>query len=676
MLLHRETGNLYVHKCLTTPKDPSIGVFKGLEAVMSEYDIPPENLCKIVHGTTLTSNTIIERTGARTGMITTKGFRDVLGIGREGKYDIYDLDIEFAKPLIPRYLIREVEERIRSDRELITTLDLDEGRSMAQELIKENGVVSIAVCLLHSYLNNVHEKRIKEMIITEFPGIYVSISSEISPRIGEYPRFSTTAANAYVQPLVDNYLAKIEDGLKQRSIQGNLYIMTSSGGTITPQTARLYPVLLLESGPAAGVIASNFIGRKIDAGDILSFDMGGTTTKGSIIRDGAPMKRYEFEAARVHRFKEGSGIPLSIPNIELIEFGAGGGSIAQIDERGLIRVGPASAGADPGPACYAMGGENPTITDADLILGYLDPNFFLGGEMILSSALAEKAIAKFIAEPLGLDLTEAAWGIHETANEDIISAFREIAVKKGVDLRDFDLIAFGGAAPTHVCRIARGLGIRRMIVPLRAGVASALGLLVSPMLFDLSQTYKVVLDDLSPETCREIFESMVRRGVSILSDAGYSEEEIRISKRLDMRYLGQGYEIEIEVPDSGLLIEDAEQEKRELRSIFEAEYKGKYSILLEEPIEIVNFKVTVVGPDPKLSLRVATQPVDGAVKGQRDIYFLKHRDFVECPVYDRYRLSTGTIVEGPAVVEERECTCVIEPGFKGQVDELFNLVVW
>jgi len=674
-LVYEETGTMVVHKQLTTPFDPSVAVLEGVRTLLEVQKVPIDQVHSIVHGTTLVTNAVIERKGAVTGMLTTAGFRDILDIARERRYDLFDLRLVFPEPLIPRSLRFEVKERIRYDGEVLHPLDMDEVQKATLPLMSKYEIESLAVCLLHSYINPVHERQIQSFLNKKFPDLYVSTSSDLFPFMREYDRFTTTVVNAYVQPIVDRYLKHIESGLQRLGFRGLLYIMTSSGGTVTPATARRFPVRMLESGPAAGVLMSASLGRGLGLPNLLSFDMGGTTAKGALIREGVPRKKYEMEVARVHEFKQGSGLPIQTPVIDMIEIGAGGGSIAEVDDRGLIRVGPRSAGAYPGPACYGKGGKHATLTDADLVLGYLDPHFFLGGRMTLDRAASEQVIQQNIAKPLGLDLTAGAWGIHEIINEDVARAFRIHASERGVDYRNCSMIAFGGSGPVHALRVACKLKIPRVVLPLGAGVFSAFGLLVSPLSFDVLRSFRIALEHLNSDRFAEQFEPLVYKASELLIESGIKPTEIHITRRLDMRYQGQGFEIEVLLPETreiGNLIS-------QIPALFAQTYKKVFSIsLIDEPIEIVNWKVEATGPLPKIGGKFGfdeAKPSGKALKGKRLVYFHEMKAYIDCPIYNRYMLEPGTILKGPALVEEKESTCAIGAGDTGEVDAQYNLVI-
>ena len=674
-LVDDDTGRTAVHKQLTTPGDPSRAVLEGVGVLLARQGVPISKVSSIVHGTTLVTNAVIERRGSPTGMLTTAGFADVLDIGKERRYDLYDLRLSFQAPLVPRVLRREISERIRDDGVVLTPVDLGEVEAAVRSLVETHHIESLAVCFLQAYLNPVHELEVKAHLNRCFPTLYVSTSAEVSPFIREFERFTTTTVNAFVQPIVDRYLARLEGGLEQLGFSGRLYIMSSSGGTVTPATARRYPVRMLESGPSAGILMSAAVGRSLQLPNLLAFDMGGTTAKGALVRDGQPQKKYEMEVARVHEFKRGSGLPVQTAVVDMIEIGSGGGSLAEVDDRGLLRVGPRSAGADPGPACYRRGGERAAVTDADLTLGYLDPGFFAGGTLSLDAQASSRAIAGVVGTRLSLDPVAGAWGIHEVANEDIARAFRIHASERGVDFRGCAMVAFGGAGPLHAVRVAAKLRIPTVILPLGAGVFSAFGLLASPLCFDAMRTLRVALADLDPSQLDAGFEPLVAEATGFLREAGVEQGQIRIVRRLDMRYAGQGFEVEVTLPDSA----DATACVTLLPELFVRAYEQVFSLsLIDEPIELVNWKVEALGPLPVMEMRHGLDEEavsEGPLKARRAAYFPDGGGFVDCPVYDRYRLQPGSVIEGPALVEERESTCVIGPGQTGRIDSFHNLVV-
>ena len=674
-LVNESSGTMTIYKHLTTPNDPSQCVLDGARNLLAGQDVSFDQVRIVVHGTTLVTNAVIERRGALTGMLTTAGFRDVLDIARERRYDLFDPRLVFPKPLIPRSLRLEVHERIRYDGKVIEALDLDEVRGSVYSLVDRCKIESLAVCLLHSYKNPIHEQQVRALLTKEFPKLHVSTSAEVFPFMREYERFTTTAINAYAQPMVDRYLERVETGFQQLGFDGKLHIMTSSGGTVTPTTARRLPVRILESGPTAGALMTAHIGRVLELPNLLSYDTGGTSSKGAFIRNGRPEKKYEMEVARVHGFKQGSGLLVRTPVIDMMEIGTGGGSIAEVDERGLIQVGPRSAGADPGPACYGRGGTDATLTDANLVLGYLDPDFFVGGGMKLNRAASERAILENIGRPLGLNVTSAAWGIHEIANENCAQAFRVHASERGVDYRNCSMVAFGGCGPSHGVRVARKLKVPRVIFPFGAGVFSAFGLLVSPLSFDVVRSRRILFDGLNPALFIEQFQTLIDEASDLLKQAGVTESDIRITRRLDMRYQGQGFEIEVLLPPT----DDVVALLGQIPSLFARSYEETFSLSsIEEPTEIVNWKVEASGPMPEVRGEYIPDGVVTSMtglKGKRPVYFSELKSYTECPVYDRYVLQSGTTLEGPVIVEERESTSMIGIGDTVRVDAAYNLIV-
>jgi N-methylhydantoinase A len=673
VLIDDETGRRAVGKVLTTPDDPSEGVENGLVELLDREGVEARQVGTIVHGTTLVTNALIERRGARTALLTTEGFRDVLAIGTEHRYDMYDVFIEKPEPLVPRGLRYGVRERSLDDGSVMLELDEEQVRSIVAEL-HERDVRAVAVSFLHSFRNPAHERRVGEILADEAPEMSVSLSSEVAPEIREYERTSTTVANVYTRPLVEGYLTSLEERLERLGLVGSLYIMLSNGGTASAKTARRFPVRLLESGPAAGALAAAFYGRAMDLPDVLSFDMGGTTAKACLIEGGEALGANEFEVARVYRFKKGSGLPVKISAIEMIEIGAGGGSIASIGPLGLPKVGPASAGSDPGPACYGRGGEEPTVTDADLALGYLDPDFFLGGKMRLDRDAALRALQK-IARPLGLDAVQAAWGIHQVVNENMANAARVHAVERGKDPRAYPLFAFGGAGPVHGYRVARALGVRRFVSPLGAGATSAFGFLCAPLSFDFVRSLYGRLDDLDWPEVNGALGEMEEEGRDLLRASGVADAEVGVRRLCEMRYVGQGHEVAVELPDGYLGSEDANR----LSDLYRKEYRRLYGRDGPDvPLETITWRLEVSSPRPEILLHNGESSAgdsEDARKGEREIFLPEDEGFATVPVYDRYPLCPGATFDGPAVIEERESTVVLGPGCRAEVDGARNLVV-
>jgi N-methylhydantoinase A len=671
-LFNAARNEMFIHKQLTTSDDPSRAVLEGSTHLLARKGVAMAELESISHGTTLVTNAVIERRGARTGMLTTEGFRDVLDMARETRYDLFDLRLKFPAPLVPRNLRREVAERVKFDGTVDRELDLDAVRAAISELV-DLGIEALAICFLHSYANPAHEKAARELAEREFPDLYISTSADIFSNMREYERWTTATVNAYTQPLFDRYLQRLTDGLAADGFTGRLLVMTSSGGMLAPEAARRYPVRALESGPAAGALMSAFHGRALKIPNLLSFDMGGTTAKGALVNDYQPLKQYDMEIARLHDFKRGSGLPVKVPVIDMVEIGSGGGSLAEVDERGLIRVGPRSAGADPGPACYGKGGKAAALTDANLVLGYLDAEFFLGGDMKLDVAAARAAIENSVATSLSVTVERAAWGMYEIINEDVARAFRIHASERGFDYRSASMVAFGGSGPVQAMAVARKLKIPRVVFPAGAGVMSAFGLLASPLAFELARSELCTVAALDAKSFAAGFRTMEEEASYLLREAGVETADIRLRYRLDMRYQGQGYEIEVALPDSSSLAEIF----KDLPKLFLKTYASTFSSSsLDEPLEIVTWKVEALGPEASLSdgFRLESASDSGnALKGSRQAYFTDQ--YYDCPVYERGLLTPDMEVIGPALIEERESTCVIGPGDVVRVDARRNLIV-
>ncbi|MEM7585166.1 MAG: hydantoinase/oxoprolinase family protein [Acidobacteriota bacterium] len=676
IVVDTRTGAFHIGKTLTTVEDPSAAVENVLTDVLGQADVAFGELRHLIHGTTLVTNALIERKGALTALLTTRGFRDAIEIGREARYDLYDLMLEKPRPLVPRYLRFEVDQRTLLDGSTQTELDEAAVAALAQEL-DEQGVEALAVTFLHSFANPEAERRAAAIVREVAPELRVSLSSDVVPEIREFERASTTIANVYVQELVEKYLRRLELRLERLGFGGSFYLMLSSGGIATVDTAVRFPVRLLESGPAAGALAANAYGLAAGYDDLISFDMGGTTAKICVIDRGEPLIAPEFEVDRVYRFAKGSGLPIKLPVIELIEIGTGGGSIARVDALGLLKAGPDSAGASPGPACYGLGGSEPTITDANLILGYLDPAYFLGGQMQLDLEAARRSIQQRIAEPLGMSVEQAAWGIHQIANENMANAARVHALERGKDPRRFPLFAFGGAGPVHAYRIAHSLGSPTLIAPLGAGVMSTVGFLTAPLAFDFVRSWITELEAIDWHRANRLFEAMEREGTELLSRSGVARDEVHHRRQVDMRYVGQGHEIRVELPD-GIVSGD---EAAPLRARFEQVYRELYE--RSGPavaVEILNWRVISAGPSPRIRLAVETRgnglgEARDAQKGARPAFFPEASGFVDTAVYDRYRMAPGMAFAGPAIVEERESTVVVGPGASCRIDRHHNLIV-
>jgi N-methylhydantoinase A len=659
-----------VDKMLTTPEDPSEAIEAVLARGLSRIGRSIADLDLVVHGTTLVTNAIIERRGSTTALLTTQGFRDVIEIGRERRYELYDLMVELPRPLVPRHLRFDVPERVLANGEVETPLDVDHVRRLAGEL-DDAGVEAVAISFLHSFTNPEHERLARDAVLSAAPRMRISVSSEVVPELREYERTSTTVANVYVQALIDRYLSELRERLGRAGFGGQLYVMLSSGGVASVDTASRLPIRLLESGPAAGALAAATYGRANGRDDLLSFDMGGTTAKLCVIEDGAPLVADDFEVDRVYRLQRGSGIPVKMPVVDMIEIGVGGGSIARVDALGLLKVGPRSAGAHPGPVCYGLGGTQPTVTDADLVLGYLDPEYFLAGRMRLDAGAACAAIEREVAGPLGLSVEEAAWGIHTIVNENMANAARVHAVERGKDPVVLPLFAFGGAGPAHAMGVAAALGSSSVVAPLAAGVMSAIGFLTSPLAFDFVRSWRCRLDELDWRSANDLLEGMEAEGTGLLTGSGLSPAEVRHARYADMRYVGQGHEVRVALPDGAL------RDAGTLAERFDREYRRLYGRAGPRvPVEIINWRVVSSGPRPSLELsQEDAGPVRDAVKGSRRAYFPAAEGSVDTPVYDRYALRPGTRFAGPAIVEERESTLVVMPKHTVDVAADLSLVI-
>jgi N-methylhydantoinase A/oxoprolinase/acetone carboxylase beta subunit len=667
-------GRLETYKTLTTPTDPSLAVRDGWRVLLERVAGTGADVDTAIHATTLITNALIERKGAHTALLTTQGFGDVLDTQREMRYDIYDLHSPPVQPLIPRGMRWEIPERLNSFGEVVQPLD-EQALEKAIAALRACGVQAVAVCFLHAYRNPVHEQQTGSRLAEALPGAAVSLSHEVAPEIREYERMSTTVANAYVQPLAGGYIARLERDLAAGGFRRRLYFMLSSGGITTAETATRFPIRLLESGPAAGALAAVFYGEHLGTGDLVAFDMGGTTAKMCLVKGGQPAQARTFEIARVHRFKRGSGLPVRIPSIEMIEIGAGGGSIAWVDEMGLLKVGPESSGADPGPACYGLGGTRPTVTDADLLLGYLNPGYFLGGRMPLDRAAAERAVGR-IASHLDLDLAEAAWGIHQIVNENMISATRVHVAERGEDPRRLVLLAFGGAGPVHAYAIARALKMRGYVCPAGAGVTSALGLLTAPAAFDFARTFVAPLTRDRLAALEAACTELETLGRARLREAGVPVAKMRFERGADLRHRGQGHEIVVDLPWRSLAKVDLE---RQLRPHFFARYEALYGHAHRHlDLEVVTCRLRATGPRPAVKLPPASatgRPPAAARKGSRPVYVPSLHRYRNVPVFAREHLPAGARLAGPAVVEEKDSTALIGPGAVARVDAFLNLIV-
>lgn len=668
VLLDDQTGEIRTGKCLTTPGDPSDAVEEGMRMLEAGTPDFVAKLDELIHGTTLVINAIIERKGAKTGLITTKGFRDVLEIGREMRYAPYDIFAEFPRPLIPRRHRLEVDERVRSDGSVLKALEPEEARQVVRNLLGM-GVESIAVCLLNSFENPTHELMLQEIIEQEAPNLSVSISYRVLPQIKEYERTSTTVTNAYVKPLTGRYLSKLAGRLETIGFRGKLFIMLSSGGVTSLDTAAEFPVRIIESGPTAAVIAGQYYGKHFNISEMFCFDMGGTTAKSCLIQKGVAGVVPTFEVGRVQRFMKGSGLTIQVPVVDLMEIGAGGGSIAKVSKLGTLQVGPESSGAVPGPICYGRGGTDPCVTDADLLLGYLAPDYFLGGTMKLDQEGARRGVEEKIAKPLGVSFIQAVWGIHDLINETMAAAAKTHIAEKGGNPKLVTIVAFGGAGPVHAYGLAKKLGAPRLLVPPNAGVGSAMGFFTAPRAFDLLRSHKVSLTDVVFEDIEHIFQGLEGDSAKILKkEAG--DEVLHFERSLDMRFVGQGSEINVPVPAGDF----TRIEKAQVRKLFDDAYEKLYGRTYpESEVEFINFKVRASLPERLLQLPKISggqkHSLEEAIKGQRPAYSPLARDFIPYTVYDRYQLFPGARFSGPAIIEEKESTLIVGEDGRISTDE-------
>ncbi|MGA7329029.1 MAG: hydantoinase/oxoprolinase family protein [Rhodomicrobium sp.] len=650
-------------KVLTTPHAPELGVIEGINTVLRASGLPPSGIGLLLHGTTLATNAIIERKGARTALITTRGFRDVLALRNESRYDQYDLNIVLPEPLVPRYLRLEVPERLDHRGRVLLPLDEDAVRKLVPYL-RNQGVESIAIGYLHGFVNPDHERRTAEILAEELPNIPISLASEVSPEMREWERFSTAAANAYVQPLMSSYLKRLEREVREIGIAAPLFTMLSGGNLTTIDTACRFPIRLVESGPAGGAIFSASIARECEIGKVLSFDMGGTTAKICLIDNYTPQTSRSFEVARVGRFKKGSGLPLRIPVIEMVEIGAGGGSVARVDGMGRIAVGPESAGADPGPASYGRGGEKPAVTDANLLLGRYDPERFAGGSLQLDSSAAEAAVMKSVGQPLGMDASMAALGVVEIVDENMANAARVHAVESGKTYPGRTMIAFGGGGPVHGTRIAEKIGIERVMIPSGAGVGSAIGFLRAPVGYEVVRSLYQRLSTFDFEAVNALLAAMADEAASIVSQGSFGTEtaERRVAY---MRYVGQGHEIAVTLPARSLASTDA----KEILRLYEEEYIRFYNRPVPgSDVEVLSYSVTVSTrpPAPAKAPAAATR-FSAEPSRSQTVRDTASGEVSTWDVYDRENLRAGAVFRGPGIVAEAETSTLVGLGWSGRV---------
>ena len=659
----------FTTKTLTTKSQPETGVLAGIETVLTQAKINPSQVETIIYGTTLATNLLIERRGAPVALVTTLGFRDVVEMRNENRFEQYDINIELPTPLVPRSQRLVVSERIGADGRILKPLNEDEVRALIPHLL-EKKIQSVAVGFLHSYRNNSHEQRAREIICAEAPELDVTLSSEVSPEMREFERISTACANAYVQPLMSRHLGSLASQLRTQGLDCPLFLMLSGGGITTLETAIRFPVRLVESGPAGGAIFSSFIASQLGLSRVLSYDMGGTTAKVCLIDDGEPHTSRTFEVAREYRFLKGSGIPINIPVIEMVEIGAGGGSIADVDSMNRIRVGPESADSEPGPASYNLGGTAPTVTDADLLLGRLNPENFAGGSIRLNVENASKALDSVIGSKLGFKTSHTALGVSEIVDENMSNAARVHAIESGVDIETYTIVAFGGAAPIHAARLAEKLNIQKIVIPPGAGVGSALGFLQAPVSYEVIRSYYQRLDNLDYHGINQLLHSMRKEATDVV-EPGAQGQKTREIRTAFMRYIGQGHEVSVEIP---VKLEEAEldsQSSGRLTIAFETEYTRLYGRTIPSlEIEILTWSllVSTKGSDGR-AIKMSAKSYAPDTTEFRKLMDAESGEFNDAAVYDRSSLSPGAKIEGPVIVTESDTATVITRRFEGQVTD-------
>ena len=659
-------------KVLTTPRTPEAGVFEALGAVLDRTGAAPGDVDLFVHGTTLATNALIERKGARTAFLTTRGFRDILEMGFEKRFEQYDVFMDKPDPLVPRRLRFDVAERVSAHGRVLVPLDRGQVRAVAAAC-REAGVEAIAVGLLHSYAHPAHEEAIREVLATELPGVTVCLSSEVCSEIREYERFSTTCANAYVRPLIAGYLHRLRDGLVERGMTCPFYLMMSGGGVTTVANAARFPIRLVESGPAGGAILAGHVARECRLAQALSLDMGGTTAKICLIENGSPERSRTFEVARRYRDLKGSGLPVRIPVIEMVEIGAGGGSIARVDEMSRIRVGPESAGSEPGPACYGRGGARATVTDANLALGKLDPERFAGGKIGLDGDRAADALARDVGARLGLDGHWPAVGVVEMVDENMANASRVHAIERGKVVARHTMVAFGGGAPLHAGRLAQKLGIERVVIPRGAGVGSAIGFLLAPIAYEVVRSLAVDLGAFDAGAVNSMLDEMREEATSVVRAGAPAGAELAVTRVVELRYVGQGHELRIAIEDGPLTPEHGGR----LKDAFEVRYQAVYGLTIDGlDIQSVSWSLTVATEAPRAA--AATMPEIRSPtrsESRRNVYDSGLGEIVRCPVYSRFDLAPGTAVTGPAIIAEDETSTYVPASFRAALNSFGYIVM-
>jgi len=659
-------------KVLTTTQAPELGVIEGIGLVLEQSGISPADIGVFIHGTTLATNALIERKGAKTAFITTRGFRDILEQGYEKRFDHYDLMIDRSVPLVPRTLRFTVEERLSADGDVLVPLDESALLSLAQQLRGEN-VKAVAIGFLHAYAHDGHERRVREILSAALPGdVTICISGEVAPEIREFERFSTVVANAYVRPLMAGYLHRLRDQLRGMKMDCPLFLMMSGGGLTTLETAARFPIRLVESGPAGGAILASEIAAECALPEVVSFDMGGTTAKICLLSNGEPERARKFEIARAYRDMKGSGIPVRIPVIEMVEIGAGGGSIARVDKLNRITVGPDSAGSTPGPVCYGRGGTEPAVTDANLALGKIDPAYFAGGKIKLDEVSAKGALQKAIGDPLGLKDFWPAAGVTEIVEENMANAARVHAIERGRDIAACTMIAFGGGAPLHACRLAEKVGVKTIIVPMGAGVGSAIGFLRAPIAYEVTRSAAVSLDAFNAKTVNALLQHMTADARAVVEPA-LNKTKATVQIIADCRYVGQGHEIRVTVPVKTL--KDADGKK--LKAAFEAQYEQVYGLRIpNQEAEAITWSVTVssLAKKPKRAAKTSAKSTPKP-RGKRLIYDPALGKQVMAPVYWRFDMKPGATFKGPAIIAEDETSTIVGANFKAKINSLGYIIL-
>jgi N-methylhydantoinase A len=663
VLIDDKTKRINITKVPSTPRSPDQGVLNGIKKVSSLFSVGPSGIDFLIHGTTVATNALIERKGIETALIVTQGFRDVLHIARQVRPKLYNFFERRPDPFIPKVLRFEVPERILYTGDVRKPLDEEAVRFIAEQ-IAERKIGVVAVCLLHSYANPSHEQRVREILLERVPGLKVSLSSEVLPEFKEYERMSTTVINAYVMPIVEKYLHQIQGSLKQLHVRSDLHIMQSNGGVMTSETAGQKSVHTVLSGPAAGVLGGVTLSRMVGEENVITIDMGGTSFDVSLAYRGQPTFTMESDIG---------GHIIKIPMIDIKTLGAGGGSIAWVDQGGALQVGPQSAGAEPGPACYGLGGKEPTVTDANIVLGYLNPGYFLGGEMKLNVDLAKTAILEKVAKPMGLTLEQAAEGIIRVVNATMIRGIRMVSVERGYDPRDFTMVCFGGAGPVHAVKLAQELNIPKLIVPEGPGVNCALGLLMADFRHDYSQTFLHLLKTLDPARLTQGFQVLEEKALDQMVHEGVPRKDVRLLRSLDLRYLGQGYELEIQAPNKNFVKKDLEDLAQGLGQVHWEKYGYRMS---PDTVQIVNLRLTAIGGLSKPAMKKETptgSDPKAALKAKRKIYM--DGRFIQAPIFERKKLRCGNRIQAPAIIEQLDSTTVVSKGYKAAVDQYRNLVI-